>query len=163
ANGNYSIRTSVSFYPTYLQDNYFRYFDVNDLSPETDWSTYTKSTYNFAFYPTHVDSSELRVESPPITISNALGVAIVYLSYFDALGGYSAPEGSRIEVPAGETFHGVVATFRNSANGQVPEDYPALIDWGDGTITRGDVSLANGLFSVQGTHAFAVDGVYPVN
>ncbi|MCY2987413.1 MAG: PKD domain-containing protein [Planctomycetota bacterium] len=50
-----------------------------------------------------------------------------------------------------------VATFRDPAGAEPLDDYAATIDWGDGTGTQNGarlISAGNGVFLVQGSHAF---------
>jgi hypothetical protein len=48
-----------------------------------------------------------------------------------------------------------VATFTDPGGPEVLSDYGATINWGDGTTTTGDISLAGGVFSVNGDHVYA--------
>jgi hypothetical protein len=56
----------------------------------------------------------------------------------------------------GQSFSGVVATFKD-ANAKAPlSDFKATITWGDGSVSTGVVqSLGNGLFSVSASHTFS--------
>jgi hypothetical protein len=60
---------------------------------------------------------------------------------------------------AHQTFAGTVATFGDATfPTNVPGDFLATIDWGDGTTTSGTVSGGSGTFTVSGTHAYASQG-----
>jgi hypothetical protein len=59
---------------------------------------------------------------------------------------------------AGQPFTGTVATFSDTYTGNVPGDFTATIDWGDGTTTAGTVSGGSGTLSVSGTHTYAHPG-----
>jgi hypothetical protein len=72
--------------------------------------------------------------------------------------------------PSLELFQGVasgalvVATFSDPAGPQRPEDYGALIDWGDGSPAESGTVLvgANGSVAVLGRHTYAIAGTkYP--
>jgi Ca2+-binding RTX toxin-like protein len=50
-----------------------------------------------------------------------------------------------------------VATFTDPGGAEAVGDYSALIDWGDGTAPSvGTITLAAGVYTVQGSHTFAV-------
>ncbi len=53
-----------------------------------------------------------------------------------------------------------VATFTDPGGAEATADYSATIDWGDGTVSAGTVSLSGGAFTVGGSHAYAEDGNY---
>ncbi len=59
---------------------------------------------------------------------------------------------------AHQAFSGTVATFDDTYTANVPGDFVATIDWGDGTTTAGTVSGGSGTFTVSGTHAYASSG-----
>ncbi len=65
----------------------------------------------------------------------------------------------------GLSFSGTVAQFTDSNTSNVPSDFTATIDWGDGTTDTGaavTVSGSNGLFNVSGSHTYAEDGGYQI-
>ena len=51
-----------------------------------------------------------------------------------------------------------VATFSDSNTQNLPSDFSASIDWGDGTVTQGTVSGATGSFSILGSHTYTAAG-----
>jgi hypothetical protein len=55
-----------------------------------------------------------------------------------------------------------VATFTDSTYpGNVPGDFAALVNWGDGTTSTGTISeTAQGSYTVDGSHAYATAGNY---
>lgn len=55
-----------------------------------------------------------------------------------------------------------VATFHDADTSNLPGDFSATIDWGDGTISSGVVSGGAGTFSVAGTHGYADEGTFTV-
>ena len=61
-------------------------------------------------------------------------------------------------------FSGTVATFNDSGNASnLPEDFMATIDWGDGATTAGSVTRAgSGPFTVYGQHTYADEGAFNV-
>jgi hypothetical protein len=59
-------------------------------------------------------------------------------------------------------FTGVVATFTDTDTANVPSDFTATIDWGDGNVTAGTVAGGSGTFSVSGTHTYANSGAFSV-
>jgi uncharacterized delta-60 repeat protein len=64
----------------------------------------------------------------------------------------------------GQSFSGVVATFKGS-NPSVPiGDYAATISWGDAATSAGTLAPdLNGGFEVSGSHAYAEEGNYTVS
>jgi hypothetical protein len=72
---------------------------------------------------------------------------------------------SVVAVPAteGQPLTGAaVATFTDPVAGDVPSDYKATIDWGDGSVTpNAPVSgPSNGTWTVAGSHTYAEEGSY---
>lgn len=57
---------------------------------------------------------------------------------------------------------GSVAAFTDANPYSTPDDFVAVIDWGDGTVTAGTISGGNGSFVVFGTHQYLLAGVRPV-
>ena len=54
----------------------------------------------------------------------------------------------------------VVATFTDPGGAQAVDNYSASIDWGDGTAaSQGVLSLADGVFTVEGGHTYAADSL----
>jgi PKD repeat protein len=88
--------------------------------------------------------------------ASATGVATV--SESDVLSGSPVT----FSAQAGVVFTGAVATFTDTFTGNVPGDFVATIDWGDGNTTAGTVTGGGGTFSVSGTHTYAAAGVYNV-
>jgi FG-GAP-like repeat len=68
------------------------------------------------------------------------------------------PHGMTVRPKAGQPFTGTVATFSDTYTGNIPGDFTATIDWGDGTTTSGTVSGGSGTLSVGGTHTYAHPG-----
>jgi len=87
--------------------------------------------------------------------ASASGTATV--SEADVLSG--SPIG--ITAQSGVAFTGAVATFTDSDAANVPSDFVATIDWGDGNTTAGTVT-GGGAFTVSGTHTYANAGVFNV-
>jgi hypothetical protein len=65
--------------------------------------------------------------------------------------------GPTVQAKAASSFRGVVGSFRSTA---APRATKALINWGDGTTSRGTVVSSRGQLRVLGTHAFRSAGVY---
>ncbi len=57
----------------------------------------------------------------------------------------------------------VVATFTNRLSNTAVASYVATIDWNDGTIGAGTITLANGQFTVIGDHTYANQGFYSIH
>lgn len=59
----------------------------------------------------------------------------------------------------GATFTGTVATFSDTTYAaNLPSDFTAAIEWGDGTTSTGTVTGAAGSFTVSGSHLYAEEG-----
>lgn len=62
------------------------------------------------------------------------------------------------------TFSGAVATFVDTNRSAPASDYSATIDWGDGTrattVSGGQMSVANGTYTVAASHVYAIAGTY---
>lgn len=67
--------------------------------------------------------------------------------------------GKNFSPPRGAAFSGTVATFIDVYAGAVAGDFTATIDWGDGSsASSGSVTLANGTFTVAGSHLYTTNG-----
>src|SRR6185437_6338359 len=74
-----------------------------------------------------------------------------------------APDSTSITLSGAEgaTLSGAVASFTDTGYpGNLPADFTATIDWGDGTTNAGTVSGSAGSFTVSGSHSYAEDGAY---
>jgi hypothetical protein len=68
----------------------------------------------------------------------------------------------------GQSFSGVIANFADANTASPASDFTATIDWNDGTTSPGTVVAADpslfhqtgGVFGVQGTHTYAIEGTY---
>jgi uncharacterized protein (TIGR03118 family) len=65
------------------------------------------------------------------------------------------PEHTLLNVP--------VATFTNAGTPDPVANYSATIDWGDGTLTVGMITLNAGVYTVSGTHTYADEGHYALS
>jgi hypothetical protein len=69
---------------------------------------------------------------------------------------------------AGEQANLTAASFTDSNSSTTASDYTAVINWGDGNQSPGQIIGGSGSYAVQGSHTYAVDsldqpgGVYPV-
>jgi hypothetical protein len=71
-----------------------------------------------------------------------------------------------IEANAGQTLTNVeVATFTEPDTSDSTGEFAAAINWGDGTPvdTGAQIVGSAGMFHVQGSHTYAVDGIFPVS
>jgi hypothetical protein len=67
-----------------------------------------------------------------------------------------------ISAQQGVPFTGTVATFTDTNTANVPGDFTATINWGDGNTTAGTVAGGGGAFTVSGTHTYAASGAFSV-
>jgi uncharacterized protein (TIGR03118 family) len=70
--------------------------------------------------------------------------------------------GSPVSGSEGTSITGTVATFTDTYGGATADGFAASIDWGDGTVTPGTVSLSAGVFTVAGTHTYLDEGSFNV-
>ena len=69
------------------------------------------------------------------------------------------PPGQTFTASPGQSYRGILAGFAKA--GSSSGDFSAQIDWGDGTVTNGQITTASdGSFNIEGTHAFATAGDY---
>ncbi|HVX16023.1 MAG TPA: DUF4214 domain-containing protein [Pirellulales bacterium] len=93
-------------------------------------------------------------DSPGTASATATGTATV-ADNDTLVAGTSVTAGSTEGAP----FSGTVATFIDTTYAaNLPTDFTANIDWGDGTTTAGVVSGSAGSFTVSGSHAYAEEG-----
>jgi Kelch motif/Galactose oxidase, central domain len=70
--------------------------------------------------------------------------------------------GMPVAATEGSPFTGSVATFTDPDTNATAAEYSATIDWTGGTTTSGTVAVANGSFTVGGTHTYAEEGTYHI-
>jgi hypothetical protein len=92
---------------------------------------------------------------------NSTGTKTVNVTVTD-VDGVSVTGSSKVEV--GDLYAGLksnltVASFTDSNPNTTAADYTAVIDWGDGSQSNGQVLGAGGTYSVQGSHTYAQDSV----
>jgi hypothetical protein len=97
-------------------------------------------------------------DSPSSLTATVTSTAAV--SEADVLSGTAGP----IAATEGAVFTGTaLAVFTDTGySGNVPGDFSATIDWGDGTTDTGTVSGGAGTFTVSGDHTYADEGSFPV-
>jgi hypothetical protein len=82
----------------------------------------------------------------------------------DVLTGSAAQ--STFSMVEGTPFTGPLAFFASGYAGSSAADFTATINWGDGNVTAGTVSVINGVFTVSattaGSHAYADEGAYAI-
>ena len=108
---------------------------------------------------TYADEGSYAVTTVVTDIANALtatanGTAAVLET--DVLAG----AGLAINATRGAVFSGAVATFSDTNTTNVPSDFVATINWGDGATTAGTVTGSAGAFTVSGSHAYAATGAF---
>ncbi|HKG19679.1 MAG TPA: hypothetical protein VKB00_08070, partial [Candidatus Limnocylindrales bacterium] len=71
--------------------------------------------------------------------------------------------GTTIDATSAIPFSGTIATFDDPDYGEMPADFSASIDWGDGTpLDAASISGGDGSFAVDGTHTYAAPGTYTI-
>ena len=103
--------------------------------------------------------AEQGAKSPVVTISHDSSAPVT------ATASINVSDPSVVAMPAtlgavegaSGTFN--IATFTDPGGAELVGDYAATIAWGDGTTTTGaTISLASGIFTVSGAHAYAEEG-----
>lgn len=71
--------------------------------------------------------------------------------------------GGNVAGTAGSALSGVVATFSDSNPNAAPGDFNATINWGDGNVSTGAVTISGGVFYVSGSNTYHQYGNYSVS
>ena len=74
----------------------------------------------------------------------------------------AATGGSTFSGKTGTAVGGTVATFSSADSSDVPGNFTATINWGDGASTAGAIAGSAGSFTVAGTHAYSSSGSFPI-
>src|SRR5262249_30056279 len=99
-----------------------------------------------------------------VTIQHPQGVvaSATATSTATVVAGWTA-SGVNFQVLLGTLFTGTVATIQNADTVGGIAAYTATITWGDGKTSPGTIAdQGNGVFAVNGTHAYAAPGTYTV-
>jgi hypothetical protein len=68
-----------------------------------------------------------------------------------------------INAVSGKTFDGEIATFKDANKFATAKDFVADIDWGDGTTSKGTITLnSDGVFVVKGSHDYKTAGDFNI-
>lgn len=71
--------------------------------------------------------------------------------------------GQTLTSTSGQAFTGTVATFVDSYTDEPEPDFTAVIQWGDGTMTNGDIiTTSPGHYEVDYSHVFIAPGTYTI-
>jgi Ca2+-binding RTX toxin-like protein len=149
---------------------------IADYSADIDWgdgsgvqlgaATIVQSGTTFQVFGTHTYAEESAAEHPG---SNLYQITVTV--HHEATNPQTVTSTATVSDPAvittgGFTFAAVegvpsatqtVATFTDPGGAEAVGDYSASIDWGDGTAPSvGTITLAAGVYTVQGSHTFAV-------
>jgi hypothetical protein len=96
-------------------------------------------------------------DDPPSTLTNLTINSTAIVADADVLAG----AGMSLTATEGASFSGTVATFANTGYaGNLPDDFTAQIDWGDGTVGSGTVMGTAGDYTVSGSHSYLEEGTY---
>jgi hypothetical protein len=109
---------------------------------------------------TYVDQGSYAVR---VTINDVGGSSASAISTANVGDAALTGAGTSIGATEGAAFSGVVATFTDANPNAGVSDFSAIISWGDGTTSSGNVTLANGVFGVSAPHTYADDGPYAVS
>jgi hypothetical protein len=145
---------------------------VSNFTATIDWGdatvsagTLTGSAGFFIVSGAHTYTDELSLRNVIVTVHDiadnldSAGGTLVTVTEADSL----TPTGKTFSATPGVLFSGAVATFTDSDTSNVPSDFIASINWGDGTpLTAGTITGGAGLFMVTGTHVYALPGTFTV-
>lgn len=113
----------------------------------------------------HVHDGQTPTFVVTVTITDTLNgdvAAAIGLARVTATAPNITATGQNITATAGTAFSGTVSSFTDTTADAVA-NYKAVINWGDGTTSRGVVTAnANGGFDVTGTHSYVFGGTYSV-
>jgi len=152
--------------------------DANTGAPTSDflgtiaWGDGTTSTFtsaavagsngNFTVSGSHLYAEE-GTYTPVVTIKDAGGSTTTDTGTTTVADAPLTAAGTKLSNTEGAALTATVATFTD-ANPNAPlSDFTTTINWGDGTSSSGTVTENAGVFSVAGTHTYAVSGVYNAN
>lgn len=79
-----------------------------------------------------------------------------------ALENIASPSGMSVNAFIGTPFNGFVASFAASGPSAQAKDFEALIDWGDGTTSAGNVTAVGNSFYVNGSHDYSHGGQFAI-
>ncbi len=114
-------------------------------------------THTYADEGSYPISATLTDDAPGTATATAgpFSVSITEADVLTPTGGYS-PTNLYYQTP----FSGIVGLFADSDTNNVPSDFTATINWGDGTTTPGTVTGGAGNLSVSGGHTYAAVGTH---
>jgi hypothetical protein len=140
--------------------NFSAVIDWGDGTPLTA-GTIAGGSGAFTVSGSHMYADELNPGTITVTVTDtvnpgsATGTGAATISEADVL----TPTGSTFSATMGVPFSGTVATFTDTYTANVPSDFTATINWGDGpAVTAGTVTGGGGFFSVSGTHTYTFPG-----
>ncbi len=72
--------------------------------------------------------------------------------------------GKTISTVEGQSYNGIVASFKDGNPGSTADDFTATIDWGDGTISTGTIvwNATTGRYDVSSANTYIMAGSYAV-
>jgi PKD repeat protein len=149
--------------PSYSRGDFTALVDWGDGSPE-EFASVSGSNGVYSVYDTHTYAEDgSYTATVTITDPNGLTTQTVNdtVSVVDAaLTAAAADSFAAVTVTEGAMANSFPLTQFNDANlSEVPSAFTASINWGDGTAaTTGVVNGAGGLYSVSGSHEYAVLG-----
>jgi hypothetical protein len=71
-------------------------------------------------------------------------------------------QGANVSATAGAPFSGTVATFTTDQL-ESAKAFTAVITWGDGSTSNGDITFNNGIYTVSGSHTYAAAASYALS
>jgi uncharacterized repeat protein (TIGR03803 family) len=97
-----------------------------------------------------------------VTVSGSNGGAVQFQNTAVVSAGPVYAFGRTFTAPAG-LANAQLATFIDKSPNLKAADYEAIINWGDGTVSLGSVTGANGAYSIYGRHQYTGGTTYPVD
>ena len=160
---NGAVATFEDDNPAALPSDFTATIDWGDGSPTTGGTIFSNSAA-FVVIGQHTYADEGSFTAT-VTISDvapgtgtATATDTATVSEADSLSGTPVS----FSAPAGVSFTGTVANFKDTLTSAVASDFTATIAWGDATTSAGMVSGGSGSFQVSGTHTYAAAGTYMV-
>ena len=126
---------------------------MSDYAREFQYGDYTRIDFvDGIVQPIWADNSSKLPNLKPVAFDTASArVGIAQVSGIPPI-----VQANTLTVTEGSEFTEVVATFTDpDPDGEGPNDYSALIDWGDGNKEMGTIELDGSGYRVMGTHEYA--------
>lgn len=142
---------------------------MGDFTATVDWGdgttgtgtvTAVDGTYTVSGSHTYAEDGTYAIS---VTINDASGGSITANTTASIAEAPLSATGAAFSGQAFSPLNETVATFSQGSGAEAAGDFSATINWGDGSSSPGEVSVAGGTYSVFGSHVYTATGVFGVN